>query len=110
MYLTKEVTDEEVSERLQKWISIFTTPVNKESTKAVISNLYSRAGYLTPKIIFLDSPFAVILSAEEHIRLLKYRPQSVSKKLLCVKEGFIRSLLKQLLCDYSQLVDHPLIN
>lgn len=110
MYLTKEATYEEISEHFQKWMGVFTTPIDKENAKTVISDLYLKAGYLTPKVIFLDSPFAVMLSAGVLIRSTNYRTQSISRQLLSVKKELIRYLLDQLLSKYSELVDSPLLN
>ncbi|HIK33729.1 MAG TPA: hypothetical protein IGS17_09810 [Oscillatoriales cyanobacterium M59_W2019_021] len=43
----------------QKWRAIFSRLIDPDRAIATVSQLYQRAGYSPPKVLFVDSPLAV---------------------------------------------------
>lgn len=48
----------------EKWIEVISRPIEPNKATAIIGQLYQRIGYPSPKIVFVDSPFATSIAAE----------------------------------------------
>ena len=49
----------------QKWIDVFSMPIDQQCAAATVKSLYQQAGYRPPKIVFLDSPLAIMIAAAD---------------------------------------------
>lgn len=92
---------------LQKWRKVFSTPIDREQAAATVSALYQQIGYSPPKIVFLDSPLAVMIATAALFNATEVAQQQVHRKLRAYYEQCSQQLLDRL---YNDCMDLPYIN
>jgi len=104
----KHLSDKEirllVQPYLQKWMKVFSTPINREQAATTVSALYQQIGHAPPKVVFLDSPLAIMIATAALFKGSKAAQQRLHEELLAQRNQYKQQLFRAL---YNQASDSP---
>jgi hypothetical protein len=88
---------------LEKWSKLLSTRIDPDKAAATICVLYQRVGYPSPKVVFVDSPWAASVAAGLLIHQSSNTLSSVRNDLLNLFRQVDAQLLRQLVKQFDNL-------